>query len=53
MALFSFRSGWEAAPQALPPDSMAFVIGDVHGHREHLDAMLGLLRLELVFLRCR
>ena len=47
MALFSFRSGWEAAPQALPPDSMAFVIGDVHGHREHLDAMLGLLRLEI------
>lgn len=47
MALFSFRSGWEEAPQAMPPDSMAFVIGDVHGHREHLDAMLGLLRLEI------
>ena len=47
MALFSFRSGWEAAPQAMPPDSTAFVIGDVHGHREHLDAMLGLLGPEI------
>jgi serine/threonine protein phosphatase 1 len=47
MALHAFRSSWEPAPRATPPGTMLLAVGDVHGHLEHLDALLGLLRSEL------
>ena len=47
MALRTFRSSWEPAPGATPADTVLFAIGDVHGHLEHLDALLALLRPEI------
>jgi serine/threonine protein phosphatase 1 len=47
MALRTFRSSWESAPRAAPAGTVLLAIGDVHGHLEHLDALLGLLRPEI------
>src|SRR5688572_27486930 len=47
MALHAFRSSWEPAPCATPPGTMLLAVGDVHGHLEHLDALLELLRPEI------
>ena len=47
MMLYTFRSGWEPAPKALA-DAMLVAIGDVHGHLEHLDALLDQLRPEIL-----
>jgi serine/threonine protein phosphatase 1 len=47
MALHAFRSSWEPAPRAAPPGTMLLAVGDVHGHLDHLDALLGLLRPEI------
>ena len=46
MTLYTFCSGWEPAPKALA-DAMLLAIGDVHGHLEHLDALLEQLRPEI------
>ncbi len=46
MMLYSFCSAWEKAPQALV-GGMLFAVGDVHGHREHLDALLERLQPEI------
>ena len=47
MMLYTFRSSWEPAPRATPAGTMLFAIGDVHGHLEHLDALLAQLRPEI------
>ena len=47
MMLYTFRSSWEPAPRALA-GSMLVAIGDVHGHLEHLDALLDQLRPEIL-----
>lgn len=46
MSLYAFASRWEAAPRPLP-GGMLLAVGDVHGHLQHLDALLGLLRPEI------
>ena len=46
MALYTFCSGWEPAPKSLP-GAMLLAIGDVHGHLDHLDALLDRLRPEI------
>jgi serine/threonine protein phosphatase 1 len=46
MTLYTFRSAWERAPRPLP-DAMLLAVGDVHGHLEHLDALLRTLRPEI------
>ena len=46
MTLYAFRSRWEPAPRVLP-GAMLLGIGDVHGHAEHLDALLYLIRPEI------
>ena len=53
MSLLSFKSNWEAAPRATPANTMLLVVGDVHGHLEHLDAMLVLLTAEIARARDR
>jgi serine/threonine protein phosphatase 1 len=47
MNLYAFSSRWEAAPRALP-GGMLLAVGDVHGHLDHLDALLDLLRPEIL-----
>lgn len=47
MTLYTFGSDWEAAPRAAPPAAHLFAIGDVHGHLQHLDALVDLLRPEI------
>ena len=47
MTLHAFESRWEPAPRPTPPGTTLLAIGDVHGHLEHLDALLGLLRSEI------
>jgi serine/threonine protein phosphatase 1 len=46
MALYTFCSAWEPAPRPLT-GGMLLAIGDVHGHLEHLDAILDRLRSEV------
>jgi serine/threonine protein phosphatase 1 len=53
MALHSFGSNWEPAPAAGPENSTVFVVGDVHGHIEHLDGLLDLIRTEAAKARDR
>lgn len=43
LALFAFRSAPKPAPRPTPQNTTILAIGDVHGHRPHLDAMLDLL----------
>jgi serine/threonine protein phosphatase 1 len=45
--LHAFRSEWEAAPRPAPDDTLLLAVGDVHGHLDHLDALLGLLAGEI------
>ena len=47
MILYAFASKWEAAPRPLS-DGMLLAVGDVHGHLDHLDALLDLLRPEIL-----
>ena len=47
MALYAFASRWETAPRTLP-GGMLLAIGDIHGHRDHFDALLDLLRPEIL-----
>lgn len=47
MTLYAFSSRWEEAPRPLP-GAMLLAVGDVHGHRDHLDALLDLLRPEIL-----
>ncbi len=47
MMLYTFRSSWEPAPRALA-GRMLVAIGDVHGHLEHLDALLDRLHPEIL-----
>src|SRR5688500_18693611 len=46
MVLYTFSSSWEPAPRTVP-GGMLLAVGDVHGHREHLDALLDRLRPEI------
>jgi serine/threonine protein phosphatase 1 len=39
-----FTSDWEDAPGRLPTGVSAWAIGDVHGQRDHLDALLAAVR---------
>lgn len=45
--LHPFRSEWEAAPRSAPEDTLLLAVGDVHGHLDHLDVLLGLLAGEI------
>lgn len=45
--LHAFDSDWEPAPRPAPAGTVLLAIGDVHGHREHLDALLDLLASEI------
>jgi serine/threonine protein phosphatase 1 len=47
MTLYTFGSDWEPAPRPAPSTAHLFAIGDVHGHLQHLDALIGLLRPEI------
>jgi serine/threonine protein phosphatase 1 len=47
MTLYAFASKWEATPRVLP-GAMLLAVGDVHGHLDHLDALLTLLRPEIL-----
>jgi serine/threonine protein phosphatase 1 len=47
MTLYAFGSRWEDAPRSLP-GAMLIAVGDVHGHLDHLDALLDLLRPEIL-----
>jgi len=47
MTLYAFASRWETAPRPLP-DGMLLAVGDVHGHLDHLDALLDILRPEIL-----
>jgi serine/threonine protein phosphatase 1 len=46
MVLYTFQSSWESAPRPLRA-AMLLAVGDVHGHREHLDALVERLRPEI------
>ena len=46
MTLYAFGSRWEDAPRSLP-GAMLIAVGDVHGHLDHLNALLDLLRPEI------
>ena len=48
MTLYAFQSSWEPAPRPAPAGAMLLAIGDIHGHLSHLDALVGLLRPEIV-----
>ncbi|MFO1073130.1 MAG: metallophosphoesterase [Geminicoccaceae bacterium] len=47
MTLHAFQSAWETAPRPAPAGAMLLAVGDVHGHLDHLDALVGLLRPEI------
>ena len=47
MTLYAFGSKWEPAPRPAP-GAMLLAVGDVHGHLAHLDALLDLLRPEIL-----
>lgn len=47
MTLYGFRSDWEPAPRSAPAGRMLLAIGDVHGHLDHLNALIGHLRPEI------
>jgi serine/threonine protein phosphatase 1 len=42
-SLHRFASAWEPAPRPAPAGVALFAVGDVHGYREHLEALLGLI----------
>ncbi|BCW90097.1 Bis(5'-nucleosyl)-tetraphosphatase, symmetrical [Alphaproteobacteria bacterium SO-S41] len=41
-----FISDWEAAPSGAATDETVFAIGDVHGHLDHLKALIGWIAAE-------
>lgn len=43
MPFYSFSSTWIPAPRPTPGDATLLAIGDVHGHLDHLEAMLSVL----------
>ena len=42
-----FVSDWEPAPARLPAGARAWAIGDVHGHLDHLDALLAAVQTRI------